>query len=43
MDVSGTLKASKTPTTLIYDRHWNDHGRSLVAELIANYYKNQLP
>ncbi|KAB7530481.1 hypothetical protein F8C76_02955 [Flagellimonas olearia] len=31
------------PTTLIYDQHWNDHGRELIAEQIIDYFnkKNQ--
>lgn len=41
IDFSTVLNASKKPTTLIYDRHWNNHGRELIAELIADYlYKN---
>lgn len=40
IDFGETLANSKTPTTLIYDRHWNDHGRELIAELIANYVTN---
>lgn len=41
LDFSETLKQSKTPTTLIYDMHWNNHGRTLVARVIANYIKHK--
>lgn len=40
--ISKALKASKIPTTLIYDKHWNNNGRSIVAKCIVNYYKNNL-
>lgn len=39
IDYSERLNQSVLPTTLIYDQHWNNHGRSLVASLIAEYYK----
>lgn len=39
IDFSKDLKNSKTPTTLIYDKHWNNHGRNIIAELIAKYLK----
>ena len=39
LDFSKILKSSKTPTTLIYDMHWNNHGRSLIAKLIVDYIK----
>ena len=35
LDFSQALRQSKRPTTLIYDMHWNNHGRKLIAELIA--------
>ena len=35
------LKATK-PTTLIYDRHWNNHGREIIAQLIAKKIKREL-
>jgi hypothetical protein len=38
MDVSKRLKASSRPTTLIYDMHWNNHGRNIVASCIVDYY-----
>lgn len=40
VDVSEDLKASKRPTTLIYDMHWNNHGRNIVAKCIVSYYNN---
>ena len=39
IDFSKTLKQSNRPTTLIYDRHWNNHGRELIAQDIINNYK----
>lgn len=41
IDFSKTFLASETPTDLIYDQHWNDHGRELLAELISNYLKKK--
>lgn len=41
LDFSETLKQSKRPTTLIYDKHWNNHGRTLIAHLITNYIKQK--
>lgn len=40
IDFSSALKKSKIPTTLIYNKHWNNHGRTLIAQLIANYIRN---
>lgn len=39
IDFSKAFKKAKRPTTLIYDMHWNNYGRTLIAELIANYVK----
>lgn len=39
IDISGTFKKSKKPATLIYDMHWNNHGRNLIAKLISVYIK----
>ena len=39
LDTYKVLNKSKLPTTLIYDRHWNNHGRNIVASIIANYIK----
>jgi len=41
IDFSENFEKSKKPTTLIYDWHWNDHGRSLIAEQIAKYLKEK--
>lgn len=39
IDYSQLLAQSKTKTNLVYDMHWNDHGRTLVAKAIADYLK----
>ena len=39
LDFSEAIQKSKTPTDLIYDKHWNNHGRTIVADLIANYFE----
>ncbi|ALJ04047.1 hypothetical protein APS56_02245 [Pseudalgibacter alginicilyticus] len=41
IDFSNTLEKSKRPTNLIYDMHWNNHGRNLIANLISNYILNE--
>lgn len=43
IDFATKFKESKKATTLIYDWHWNNHGRSLVAETIAEYIKEEFP
>ena len=35
-------KAGKKPTTLIYDQHWNNYGRTLIAQDIAEYLSKQI-
>ncbi len=42
LDFSPPLTASKTSTNLIYDMHWNNHGRTLIAKLIADSIANNL-
>ncbi len=37
IDFSKQFEASKRSTTLIYDRHWNNHGRELIADVITNH------
>lgn len=37
LDFGNSFEKSEDPTTLIYDMHWNDHGRSVIAKEIANY------
>ncbi|MGS0527560.1 hypothetical protein ACU8V7_22660 [Zobellia nedashkovskayae] len=39
IDFAPNFEASKKPTTLIYDHHWNAHGRSLIAKELADYLK----
>ncbi|WP_298555592.1 hypothetical protein [uncultured Algibacter sp.] len=39
IDLSQDLTKAKVPTTLIYDKHWNNHGRALVAKSIIEYLK----
>lgn len=41
IDFSKELESSKIPTTLIYDMHWNNHGRDIIARVIANYIKEK--
>ena len=35
LDFGTEINESKIPTTLIYDQHWNNNGRTLIANLIA--------
>lgn len=35
MDYANVFKESREPTTLIYDQHWNNNGRELLAKLIS--------
>lgn len=39
IDFSSLFKKSDQSTTLIYDRHWNNNGRNLVAKSIVDYLK----
>lgn len=39
-DFNKLFTESKRPTTLIYDRHWNNHGRDLIAKTIVEYLNN---
>ncbi|WP_179008618.1 hypothetical protein [Winogradskyella forsetii] len=41
IDFADTMKTSKKATTLIYDWHWNNHGRNLIATTIADYIKSK--
>ncbi len=41
LDFSKAFETSDTPTTLIYDKHWNNHGRSLIAHLITEYIRKK--
>lgn len=42
LDFGPALEKSKKPTTLIYDQHWNNNGRNIIASLIANYIKEDM-
>ncbi len=37
IDFATSFEASKKSTTLIYDRHWNNHGRNLIAKTIIEH------
>ncbi len=39
IDFAHRFATSKLSTNLIYDRHWNAHGRELISEKIAEYIK----
>ena len=39
IDFFSAFEKSGKPTTLIYDRHWNNNGRSIIASLISSYIK----
>jgi hypothetical protein len=41
IDFSDAFKNSTLPPTLIYDMHWNDHGRDLIANEISDYIMRQ--
>ena len=41
IDYSETFNNSKKPNTLIYDMHWNNYGRTLIADVIVNYINKQ--
>jgi hypothetical protein len=38
IDFGEVFESSKKKPTLVYDMHWNNHGRELIANIIANYY-----
>ncbi len=39
IDISNSFNKSKKTTTLIYDQHWNNLGRDIVAQLLTNAFK----
>lgn len=44
LDFAPTFEKTTKPVTLIYDHHWNNHGRELIAKVVADYIKsNPLP
>lgn len=43
IDYNEALKNAKKPTTLIYDMHWNNYGRSLIAKAIVEHLNIKKP
>ena len=41
IDFAPAFKSSTRSTTLIYDWHWNNHGRDLIAEVISDYVEDK--
>ncbi len=41
IDFAPTFESTTKPVTLIYDWHWNNHGRELIAKVIADYIKGK--
>ncbi|MCK0156870.1 hypothetical protein MWU65_06740 [Cellulophaga sp. F20128] len=41
IDFNADFKKDNIPKTLIYDQHWNDAGREIIADRIAEYIKNE--
>ncbi len=41
IDFAQLFESSKHNTTLVYDRHWNNHGRELIAKLITEHIKKK--
>jgi hypothetical protein len=39
LDFSKTINQSISSTNLIYDKHWNNHGRTLIANILIDYLK----
>ncbi len=42
IDFSKALSASQVPVSLIYDQHWNNKGRGIIATVISEYVQNVL-
>jgi hypothetical protein len=42
IDFGKKINQSKIPTTLIYDQHWNNHGRTMVSNVISEYFKKRI-
>jgi len=38
IDFSESFEKSDQPVTLIYDHHWNNHGRDLIAKSVAEHF-----
>ena len=41
IDFAPTFQSSNRATTLIYDWHWNNHGRDLIAKVVSNYVEEK--
>lgn len=41
IDFHKNFENSKTSPTLIYDEHWNNHGRDIIAKTISDYIKTK--
>jgi len=41
LDFSKAFEKAEAPVTLVYDRHWNDYGRELLADFIADYLQRE--
>ena len=41
LDFAPSFEVSEKPVTLIYDWHWNNHGRELIAKTIADHIKSK--
>lgn len=41
IDFAPKFENATEPVTLVYDWHWNDYGRSLIAEFIADFIRNK--
>ncbi|WP_158849931.1 hypothetical protein [Algibacter sp. L1A34] len=39
IDFGESLNNSKIPPTLIFDQHWNNHGRNLIADCVVKAFK----
>lgn len=38
IDFSEAFEESDSPTTLVYDKHWNNNGRELIASIVSEYF-----
>jgi len=41
IDFGKKINQSQMPITLIYDQHWNNHGRTIIAKLITQYIQSK--
>ncbi|GAA4114315.1 hypothetical protein GCM10022393_13650 [Aquimarina addita] len=42
IDFFPSFTSTKKPTTLIYDKHWNNYGRTIIAKEISKFLKSKL-